>query len=98
MGHGDPQKILIYGPLGSYPQPPPWYRFWQLAAYAAALRQAHEDKLSLIYSMIGVPDTVIDMPVVSYDAAKVAGLTKLAVVYSTNNSGYFATIEDAPTP
>ena len=98
MGHGDPQKIAIYGPLGSYPQPPPWYRFWQLAAYAAALRQAHEDKLSLIYSMIGSVDGNIEMPTATYDSAKVLGLTHQVDLYQTLNSGYFVVISSTPTP
>jgi hypothetical protein len=93
MGHGDPQKIAIYGPLGSYPQPPPWYRFWQLAAYAAALRQAHEDKLSLIYSMLGIVDAVVDMPTATYDGGKALGLHHQIDLYSTNNSGYFVTMD-----
>ena len=98
MGHGDPQKIAVYGPLGSYPQPPPWYRFWQLSAYAAACRAAHEEILSLAYSMIGYPDGNIDMPTVSYDAAKVNGQHHHMDLYSTNNSGYFVTLDPIELP
>lgn len=95
MGNNDPKKIAIYGPLGAYPQPPPWYRFWQWPLYAKELRDAHEDTLSLLYSVLGTDSATVEMPTATYEGGKVLGLAHLIDLYITPNSGYFITMENA---